>query len=78
LIHPVPSPICKEFTVKDETNPVVETFIVNTFMDDAKMEPELSVKELRKEGSVKFVFSPLTVDASCVSKKVVLTSPAKF
>ncbi len=81
LTHPVPSPICNEFTVNDDIVAFVDILRVNVVMDDAKSDPVLKENELRKGGNVEKYReepNPVTVDASCLSKKLVLTRFNKF
>ena len=81
LTHPVPSPICSEFTINDEIVAVVDTLRLNVVIEDVINEPVLIVSELRKGGNVDKYRedpSPATVEANCLSKKVVLTRFTKL
>jgi hypothetical protein len=81
LTHPVPSPICSEFTINDEIVAIVDTLRLNVVIEDVINEPVLIVSELRKGGNVDKYRedpSPATVEANCLSKKVVLTRFTKL
>lgn len=62
--HPVPSPNCRELTIRDEINAVVETFAVRPVKEDTFKEPVLTVKALKKGGRIDVARTPATVDVN--------------
>jgi hypothetical protein len=58
----VPSPNCKEFTVREEIVALDETLRLIVVIEDANKEPVLIWSELMNTGRTGFKFNPLTVD----------------
>ena len=64
LTHPVPSPNCREFTVKDEMVATEETFNPIVVIEEAVSEPVLRVNVLILEGKAKIEVKEATVETN--------------